>query len=386
MGRAPCCDKMGVKKGAWTLDEDKILVDYITKHGHGNWRALPKQAGLLRCGKSCRLRWTNYLRPDIKRGNFSPEEEDQIIKLHELIGNRWSTIASYLPGRTDNEIKNVWNTHLKKRLARMKAELVAVDAQPKPASSLDSSTTEMTCHGSSPVRSQILCNSVPSAPSEWQICDPVYVLPELSEDITSSSYNMCTSTIDYQSTSTGSTLDVFQSDSIDSLEPEIDQNHISINTLDKRECQQPLSKDPQIFIGNYQNNFEDSAGGSAISHDDKAEMGCSSSQGMSSDCDGEMIIIDESLNSPLNLRVDSSMQQFYGAEVDWFLDQSENMSAAMDSNHLPTNTNQLWGTDLQFNEGMDFWLNILRQVEPLPLFQFASPAQASSSINSSHRC
>ncbi|KAL3507641.1 hypothetical protein ACH5RR_033023 [Cinchona calisaya] len=116
MVRAPCCEKIGLKKGPWSPEEDHVLVSYILKNGHANWRALPKLAGLLRCGKSCRLRWTNYLRPDIKRGNFTKEEEETIFTLHEMLGNRWSAIAARLPGRTDNEIKNVWHTHLKKKL------------------------------------------------------------------------------------------------------------------------------------------------------------------------------------------------------------------------------------------------------------------------------
>ncbi|ESW03507.1 hypothetical protein PHAVU_011G019200 [Phaseolus vulgaris] len=119
MGRAPSSDESGLKKGPWTPEEDNILVDYIHKHGHGSWRALPKLAGLNRCGKSCRLRWTNYLRPDIKRGKFSQEEEQLIINLHAVLGNKWSAIAGHLPGRTDNEIKNLWNTHLKKKLLQM---------------------------------------------------------------------------------------------------------------------------------------------------------------------------------------------------------------------------------------------------------------------------
>ncbi|CAN4082614.1 unnamed protein product [Withania somnifera] len=119
MGRSPCCDKVGMKKGPWTPEEDQKLLAYIEEHGHGSWRALPTKAGLQRCGKSCRLRWTNYLRPDIKRGKFTLQEEQTIIQLHALLGNRWSAIATHLPKRTDNEIKNYWNTHLKKRLIKM---------------------------------------------------------------------------------------------------------------------------------------------------------------------------------------------------------------------------------------------------------------------------
>ncbi|CAN6486969.1 unnamed protein product [Victoria cruziana] len=111
--------KKAVNKGAWTAEEDRRLSQYIKVHGDKKWRSIPARAGLNRCGKSCRLRWLNYLRPDIKRGNISEDEEDLIMRLHNLLGNRWSLIAGRLPGRTDNEIKNYWNTHLSKKSLSM---------------------------------------------------------------------------------------------------------------------------------------------------------------------------------------------------------------------------------------------------------------------------
>ncbi|XP_047311932.1 transcription factor RAX2-like [Impatiens glandulifera] len=119
MGRAPCCDKANVKKGPWSPEEDSKLKDYMNKHGTaGNWISLPQKADLRRCGKSCRLRWLNYLRPNIKHGEFTEEEDKIICSLFTKIGSRWSIIAAQLPGRTDNDVKNYWNTKLNKKLMR----------------------------------------------------------------------------------------------------------------------------------------------------------------------------------------------------------------------------------------------------------------------------
>ncbi|OWM85694.1 transcription factor MYB8-like [Punica granatum] len=103
-----------IKKGPWSAEEDQKLITYIRRYGIWNWTQMPKFAGLARSGKSCRLRWMNYLRPNIKHGNFTKQEEETISKWQQLLGNRWSAIAGKLPGRTDNEIKNYWNTRLKK--------------------------------------------------------------------------------------------------------------------------------------------------------------------------------------------------------------------------------------------------------------------------------
>ncbi|KAA8541639.1 hypothetical protein F0562_022791 [Nyssa sinensis] len=108
--------KKEFNRGAWTAEEDRKLAEVIENHGAKKWKTIAAKAGLNRCGKSCRLRWLNYLRPNIKRGNISDQEEDLILRLHKLLGNRWSLIAGRLPGRTDNEIKNYWNSHLSKKI------------------------------------------------------------------------------------------------------------------------------------------------------------------------------------------------------------------------------------------------------------------------------
>ncbi|EYU41339.1 hypothetical protein ABFS82_12G025500 [Erythranthe guttata] len=107
---------VGVRKGAWSTEEDVLLRKCIENFGEGKWHLVPLRAGLNRCRKSCRLRWLNYLKPNIKRGQFNNDEVDLIIRLHKLLGNRWSLIAGRLPGRTANDVKNVWNSHIEKKL------------------------------------------------------------------------------------------------------------------------------------------------------------------------------------------------------------------------------------------------------------------------------
>lgn len=115
-------DGTELRRGPWTAEEDTLLIHYIACHGEGRWNLLAKSSGLRRTGKSCRLRWLNYLKPDVKRGNLSSEEQLMILELHSKWGNRWSKIAQFLPGRTDNEIKNYWRTRVQKQARNLKID------------------------------------------------------------------------------------------------------------------------------------------------------------------------------------------------------------------------------------------------------------------------
>ncbi|KAL8148266.1 transcription factor LAF1-like [Apium graveolens] len=132
-------------KGLWSPEEDEKLRNYIMNHGHGSWSSLPINAGLKRNGKSCRLRWINYLRPGLKRGTFTIQEEETILTLHGMLGNKWSQIAQHLPGRTDNEIKNYWHSYLKKRTV----EIVNFEDKKRTDTFLNNSTCEAVSSASS---------------------------------------------------------------------------------------------------------------------------------------------------------------------------------------------------------------------------------------------
>ncbi|CAL9248266.1 unnamed protein product [Arabidopsis halleri] len=166
MGRPPCCDKSNVKKGLWTEEEDAKILAYVAIHGVGNWSLIPKKAGLNRCGKSCRLRWTNYLRPDLKHDSFSPQEEELIIECHRIIGSRWSSIARKLPGRTDNDVKNHWNTKLKKKLMKMGIDPVTH----KPVSQVLSEFRNISGHGNASFKTEPSNNSIlTQSNSAWEM-------------------------------------------------------------------------------------------------------------------------------------------------------------------------------------------------------------------------
>ncbi|RCV25055.1 hypothetical protein SEVIR_5G134000v4 [Setaria viridis] len=167
MGRTPCCDRAAVKRGPWSPEEDEALRSYVQRHGSGgNWISMPKKAGLKRCGKSCRLRWLNYLRPDIRHGGFTDEEDAVIVSLYTQLGSKWSLIASQLEGRTDNDVKNYWNTKLKKRLLAAAATADVVSTRsPPPVLRLAAAP------GPTPASSLFPSLAIPTVKTETYTCD-----------------------------------------------------------------------------------------------------------------------------------------------------------------------------------------------------------------------
>ncbi|CAA0820193.1 Transcription factor MYB21 [Striga hermonthica] len=148
MDKKPCKSQdVEVRKGPWTMEEDLILMNYIANHGEGVWNSLARSAGLKRTGKSCRLRWLNYLRPDVRRGNITPEEQLLIMELHAKWGNRWSKIAKHLPGRTDNEIKNYWRTRIQKHIKQAENSCVPGQSGGDQHNTDQASTSQMSGYG-----------------------------------------------------------------------------------------------------------------------------------------------------------------------------------------------------------------------------------------------
>ncbi|KAG6398923.1 hypothetical protein SASPL_140395 [Salvia splendens] len=161
-----------LRRGPWTLEEDNLLIQYVSSHGEGRWNSLAKFAGLKRTGKSCRLRWLNYLKPDIKRGNLTPHEQLLILELHSKWGNRWSKIAQHLPGRTDNEIKNYWRTRVQKQARQLKVdsnskkflEAIRTFWMPRLMEKMEQNSPPMSPPSSS--------SAVPSSPAISQLAPP----------------------------------------------------------------------------------------------------------------------------------------------------------------------------------------------------------------------
>ncbi|XP_022751613.1 transcription factor WER-like [Durio zibethinus] len=206
-------NKTFLKKGIWSPDEDQKLIAYIKRYGIWNWNEMPKYAGLSRSGKSCRLRWMNYLRPNLKRGNFTREEEETIVQLQKKLGNRWSAIAARLPQRTDNDIKNYWNTRLKKTVEKNN-----ISASGNTSPTEINSGIEAKQENSSHAEFSMFLKTLPDS--------PIPTLDDFPEPAATDSYTMDDNFV-----------------SSDFLEQQL----MTVVTLDNQDCQ-AMSPNPQLWL------------------------------------------------------------------------------------------------------------------------------------------
>ncbi|KAK2441701.1 transcription factor MYB14 [Trifolium repens] len=119
-----------LNKGPWSKQEDEILIEYVNRYGSKNWNNVPRFTGLPRDGRSCRFRWLNQLNPCLKKGRYSEEEKQKILQLRDQLNCSWAEIAKQIPGRTDNEVKNIWYSNERKK-HKMEMENVKEECRKK---------------------------------------------------------------------------------------------------------------------------------------------------------------------------------------------------------------------------------------------------------------